>query len=208
MLAHLPSICSGSKTPQFPTQATTSPLPHPLQPDTTERISLALRLVKEGRSEDVAFRATDVDGAAMSARRWLSLAVPGGDDDMFSSSLTDAQLQQIYGPLQGLPALVLLSGAEEYLPPGLDYQRVGRRLAQVCLQAGRAASAGWHDDDARLLLLRCDLAHPARHTTAAAAALQAMGPTARLEVVEGALHALNGKEEEGAAAIAAFVASL
>lgn len=101
------------------------------QPDTAERVAAARRLAAEGRPEDVAFRATDIDGAAMTARRWLSLAVPGGDDDMFSSSLTAAALQAIFEPLRGLPTLLLLSGAEEYLPPGLDYPAVGRRLAQV-----------------------------------------------------------------------------
>lgn len=39
-------------------------------------------------------------------------------------------------------------------------------------------------------------------------ALQAIGPSAQLQIVEGALHALDGKEEEGAAAIADFVAAL
>lgn len=38
--------------------------------------------------------------------------------------------------------------------------------------------------------------------------LQAIGSSAQLEVVEGALHALNGKEEEGADAIARFTSSL
>lgn len=50
---------------------------------------------------------------------------------MFSSTLSDAALQAIYAPLAGLPTLLLLSGAEEYLPPGLDYRAVGRRLAQA-----------------------------------------------------------------------------
>ena len=136
------------------------------QANTAQRIEVAERMAAEGRGEEVAFRAFDVDGAAMTARRWLSLAVPGGDDDMFSSHLSDGQLADILGPMRGLPTLVLLSGAEEYIPPDLDYPAVGQRL------------------------------------------VQAIGGSARLEVIECAPHALNGKEEEGAAAIADFVVLL
>lgn len=138
------------------------------QPGTAARLEAARQLAAAGRGEEVAFRAFDVDSAPMTARRWLSLAEPGGDDDMFSRSLTDAQLAAIYGPMAGLPTLVLLSGDEEYIPPGSapEYRSMGARLAQ------------------------------------------AIGSSARLEVVEGALHALNGREEEGAEAIARFVADL
>ena len=134
------------------------------QGSTEERVRLARAMMADGQGEEVAFRAHEIDGAAITARRWLSLAAPGGDDDFFSSSLTDAQLGGIFGAaLHDLPALVLLSGEEEYVPAGLDYRAVGRRL------------------------------------------VQAMGPRARMEVVEGARHALNGREEEGAEAIACFV---
>lgn len=103
------------------------------QPDTAARLAAARRLAADGRGEEIAFRAFDVDGAPMTARRWLSLAEPGGDDDMFSRALTDDQLAAMYGPMAGLPTLVLLSGAEEYIPQGSadDYRRMGARLAQV-----------------------------------------------------------------------------
>ena len=137
------------------------------QPGTAERIAAARQMAEDGRGEEVAFRAHDIDGAAMTARRWLSLAAPGGDDDMFSTHLSEARLAEIFAPMRGLPTLVLLSGEEEYIPGGLDDRAaVGGRLAQ------------------------------------------AIGPTARLQVVEGASHALNGREEEGAGAIADFIASL
>jgi pimeloyl-ACP methyl ester carboxylesterase len=63
------------------------------QPGTAARLALSQRMVDEGRGEEVAFRATDVDGAAVSARRWCSLAGKGGDDDMFSSDLGLAEMQ-------------------------------------------------------------------------------------------------------------------
>lgn len=177
------------------------------QPGTAERTQAARQLVAEGRGEEVAFRATDVDGAAMTARRWLSLAVPGGDDDMFSSTLSDEQLGGILAPLRGLPTLVLLSGAEEYVPPSIDYTALGRRLAQV-----RGAGC-WGAPAADRLLVPLQAELPPRLQRSSIPTLvftlpQAIGPSARLEVVEGAPHALNGKEEEGAAAIAGFIASL
>jgi pimeloyl-ACP methyl ester carboxylesterase len=103
------------------------------QPDTKERTALAWQMVAEGEGQEVAFRVFETDGAPMTARRWLSLAMPGGDDDMFSSSLSDDQLARIFGALQGLPTLILLSGAEEYVPPDIYYLGVGRRLQEVRL---------------------------------------------------------------------------
>lgn len=113
-----------------------------MQPSTAERIERAAAMVAAGQGEDIAFRATDIDGAPMTARRWLSLACPGGDDDMFSCSLSSTQLDGIYGPLRGLPALLLLSGADQYLAPDVDYPGVGRRLAQVGCTGGRHLG-GW-----------------------------------------------------------------
>lgn len=114
------------------------------QPDTAARLAAARRLVADGRGEDICFRAHDVDGAPMTARRWLSLAEPGGDDDMFSGSLTDPQLAAIYGPMGGLPTLILLSGEEEYIPEGSTpaYRRIGGRLAQVSVYSGSRGRSG------------------------------------------------------------------
>ena len=53
------------------------------------------------------FRMTDWDGAPMSAQRFVSLAAAGGDDDMFTSDLSDAQLQaRTPGPAAPLPCLL------------------------------------------------------------------------------------------------------
>lgn len=115
------------------------------QESTPDRIAQAAALVKEGRPEDVAFRLMDVDGAAMTARRWLSLACPGGDDDMFSAGLSAGQLAAIYAPLEGLPSLLLLSGAEEYLAGSQgEYEAAARRLAQArCRARGARGWGGW-----------------------------------------------------------------
>ncbi|KAI3436620.1 hypothetical protein D9Q98_006037 [Chlorella vulgaris] len=107
------------------------------QAGTEERTAIAQRMVQEGRGEEVAFRLLDIDGAAMTARRWLSLSQPGGDEDFFSSILTEQQLADIFGAMHGLPALVLLSRDEEYVPPELNYPAVGRRLVAAMGPAAR-----------------------------------------------------------------------
>lgn len=70
------------------------------QPDTAARLAKAQEMVAAGRGEEVCFRADDIDGAAITARRWASLAGVGGDDDMFSSDLSDQQCQ-VRGPHWG-----------------------------------------------------------------------------------------------------------
>lgn len=54
----------------------------------------ARSMVNEGLGEDILFRDYEGgEGAPVCARRFLSLADKGGDDDMFSSDLTDDELK-------------------------------------------------------------------------------------------------------------------
>lgn len=39
-----------------------------------------------------------------------------------------AHAQELLSGLRGTPTLVLLSGGDEYVPPGVDYSRLGARL--------------------------------------------------------------------------------
>ena len=78
------------------------------QPSTAARLEAAQAMVAEGRGEKVAFCACDIDGAAVTARRWCALAARGGDDDMFSSDLPLGELSELFAPLRGLPTLLLL----------------------------------------------------------------------------------------------------
>lgn len=61
--------------------------------------------------------------APVCARRWLSLTSPNhdGDDDYFSSDLTDEQLMKTFGRLPArAPLCILFSGSDEYMPKTLD----------------------------------------------------------------------------------------
>lgn len=66
-------------------------------------------------------------GAPINAYRWLSLAEVGGDDDYFSSDLSDSQLEKTFGKINK-PILILYSGADEYVPPTVDKEAVVKRF--------------------------------------------------------------------------------
>ncbi|KAK9466749.1 hypothetical protein V1512DRAFT_263326 [Lipomyces arxii] len=58
-------------------------------------------------------------GTPVSANRWLSLAQKNGDDDFFSSDLSDQDLKSTFGVV-GIPLCVLISGCDEFMPTDLD----------------------------------------------------------------------------------------
>jgi pimeloyl-ACP methyl ester carboxylesterase len=135
-------------------------------PQTTEQTIAARKVFDEGRPDDIAFRAMNLDGAAVTASRWLSLAEPGGEDDMFSADLTDEELKEKLGGLTGVPTLLMLSSRDEYTHPRNDYIEMGNRMAK------------------------------------------AIGPSARLAILEGANHAVSNHSEDAAELISEFVLGL
>ena len=72
--------------------------------------------------------------APVTARRWISLASPNhdGDDDYFSSDLSDEQLLKSFGTLpKETPLCVLISGNDEYMPKTLDKEALLRRWVDI-----------------------------------------------------------------------------
>lgn len=98
---------------------------------TPARIQLAQRLAGQGKLKEVAFVATDLDGAPVSAQRWLSLAAKGGEEDFFSSDLSNHELQDALSGLVGLPSLLICSGDDEYVHPKVKYLEHCDRLAEA-----------------------------------------------------------------------------
>jgi pimeloyl-ACP methyl ester carboxylesterase len=100
-------------------------------PDITDKIDLCSTMVRQGRGEDIAFTFSEFgDVVPVTARRFLSLAEVGGEDDMFSSH--DLDLNSAMMPLRGTPTLVLMSGADEcQLPYGIVPEAIGRRIADA-----------------------------------------------------------------------------
>lgn len=54
-------------------------------------------------------------GTPITAYRFLSLALPNGDDDYFSSDLADSKLAEIFGSVDK-PLLIAFSGNDEFVP--------------------------------------------------------------------------------------------
>lgn len=68
--------------------------------------------------------------APVSASRWLSLTSPDhdGDDDYFSSDLSDEQLLKSFGALPSNGSLCMLfSGSDEFVAKGIDQEALLRR---------------------------------------------------------------------------------
>ena len=55
----------------------------------------------------------------VTARRWVSLACKGGEDDYFSSDLDDRQLKDTFGKVD-VPLLILYGEEDEYVPSYVD----------------------------------------------------------------------------------------
>ena len=97
-----------------------------LDPEATrQNLAVARSMAEAGRGDEAMPRGTMFDRAPITADRYLSLYERLGDDDMFSADLTDAEMSARLGHLGGVPALVLLSGADEFMPPEVDKARHG-----------------------------------------------------------------------------------
>lgn len=86
-------------------------------PGADKRLAAAQALVAAGRSLDCLPRSLGgcwLDEAAISAERYISLATREGDDDLFSSDLSDKELEQRLGHV-AVPVLALFSGEDEYV---------------------------------------------------------------------------------------------
>jgi len=91
-------------------------------------IQLAEEMRAQGKEGELLPRSADE--APISAKRFLSLAAPGGEDDMFSSDLTNDQMKGKLGHM-GIPTLIVLSGADEYVPSDVNLDLLLEKLASA-----------------------------------------------------------------------------
>lgn len=157
-----------------------------------QQLQRAQEMAAAGKAEDVLCRVHDFDGAALTARRFLSLYCIGGDDDMFSTDLTLQQLHGILGPLQDTPCCIIQSGADEAVPQALrdsgSMQQLGRRMVQAI-----------------------SLGTESQPNVVKAEAEQANFGTVvelQLRTIEGAGHACAGKEDELVEGVCEFLQKL
>lgn len=120
---------------------------HGFLPDTAERIRLCRAMVEKGKAEDIAFVFREFgDMVPVTARRFLSLADVGGEDDCFSSK--DLDLEEALRSLRGTPTLVLMSGKDEcQVTYGIDPAAIGERLVEAIGESARlvVVDGGLHD---------------------------------------------------------------
>jgi len=125
-------------------------------------IELSRDMVEAGRGEDVAFVFREWNTVVpVSARRWLSLADVGGEDDMFSSDFSNQELADILDCLQNVETLVLMGGADECVKPGLAAAEMGQRLkdaigsssAKVCVIEGGSHDLSKHAKEAAEIIV-------------------------------------------------------
>ena len=75
------------------------------------------------------------------ARRWLSLVSPNHDgaEDMFSSDLTDQQLEKTFGNIpSSMPLCILYAGNDEHVPSSVDKEALVQRFIKIAKQGGAA----------------------------------------------------------------------
>ncbi|OVA02971.1 Protein of unknown function DUF1749 [Macleaya cordata] len=99
-------------------------------PETAEMIDLASTMINEGRGMDLMPRQANPD-APITAYRYHSLCAYMGDDDMFSSDLTDDQLKTRLGHMSNTPCQVIFSMADEYVPEYVDKKALVERLCKA-----------------------------------------------------------------------------
>ena len=117
-----------------------------LETNYKKNIKHAQELSEDGRGQEMMPR--DAFWAPITASRFLSLQDKNGEDDFFSSDLTDEELIDKLGHIgtfsskdqQGLSLLTAFSGMDEYVPEHVDKEMLLGRLCDAmnhkCAQKG------------------------------------------------------------------------
>ncbi|RDX81903.1 SPAPB24D3.06c, partial [Mucuna pruriens] len=95
-------------------------------PHTASMIDLAAKMISEGRGLELMPREAD-PGAPITAYRYHSLCSYNGDDDLFSSDLSDDQLRMRLGHMSSTHCQVIFSMADEYVPDYVDKKALVER---------------------------------------------------------------------------------
>lgn len=99
-------------------------------PETPTLIDLASTMIKEGRGSELMPKEAD-ESSPITANRFYSLCAYMGEDDMFSSDLTDDQLRTRLGHMCNTPCQVIFSMADEYVPEYVDKKSLVERLCRA-----------------------------------------------------------------------------
>lgn len=97
--------------------------------DIEQANKLAKKYIDEGNPKELMpyKYVGDIFDTPINAYRWYALYNKKGDDDFFSTYLSDEELKETFGKMDK-PLLVLYSGSDEYVPDYIDKQRMMQRL--------------------------------------------------------------------------------
>lgn len=147
-----------------------------MQANTADAITLARSMKEAGKGQEMLPR--KAMWSPITADRFLGLATKEGLDDMFSSDLSEKELQDRLGHVD-VPTLLLFSGADEYVPKDLNMAELGDRLIKGLVSGSSSSSK----DGPPVNL-------------------------SRYEIIEGASHSCKGHEDQVVAKILQFMDDL
>jgi hypothetical protein len=109
---------------------------------------VAQKMVDAGEGDEIVSTKVTDDAfpCPVTAKRWLSLLSPNrdGDDDYFSTDLTDEQLMKSFGSLPaGVPICILQSGNDEYMPKSIDKAALIRRWIGIVKKGKGVVNEGY-----------------------------------------------------------------
>lgn len=104
-------------------------------------VSQAKDLVDQGKGKSIMPMENNLVaeglGAPMSAYRTYSLLAPGGDDDYFSTDLSDEHFRGTFGKIPKQTRVAFLLGSEDpYVPKGIDKVELLERWSRIIREGG------------------------------------------------------------------------
>ena len=114
----------------------------------TTSYTLAQQMVSSARGMDILplHLTSKLVPAPISASRWLSLASPGpdhiGQDDYFSSDLSDERIEGSFGKVGGQTGLlgIFYGGKDESVPGDVDKEGLVKRWMEMVVKGGGKVS--------------------------------------------------------------------
>jgi len=105
-----------------------------------EWLDLALQYIHDNKSDELMPRAAGkaTGGAPITAYRFWSLISEGGDDDYFSSDLSDVRVKQIWSQVAAanIPVMILQGSRDVYIPDYVNRMALIERWRKAFSDAG------------------------------------------------------------------------
>jgi len=122
-----------------------------------ERVAQSEAKVKEKIGHEITPRDWGYENLPCSYNRFLSLSKRLGQEDMWSSDLSEEEMRGIIGHVE-VPTLVIFAGSDEYVPEFVDKKVLVRKLEDVmpgCCQSFIVGNAkhGFEDSESQQIVI-------------------------------------------------------